>query len=52
MKTALTSPPASSIDRQRTATHPWLEWGVAFFATWFVVGLYLDGWAHIYQNCA
>jgi len=23
-----------------------LEWGVALFSTWFVTGLYLDGWAH------
>jgi hypothetical protein len=49
MKTNLTSSTASSIDRQRAAAPPWFEWGVAFFATWFVVGLYLDGWAHIYE---
>ena len=49
MKTSLTSLTASSIDQHHTAAHPWFEWGVAFFATWFVVGLYLDGWAHIYE---
>ncbi len=25
----------------------WLEWMVTFFSTWLVVGVYLDGWAHI-----
>src|SRR5687768_5865966 len=49
MKTSLTSPTASRVDQHSTAAHPWFEWGVAFFATWFVVGLYLDGWAHIYE---
>src|SRR5688500_15625106 len=49
MKTNLTSSTASSIDRQRAAVPPWFEWGVAFFATWFVVGLYLGGWAHIHD---
>ena len=28
------------------AARPWFEWSVAFFSTWFVIGLYLDGWAH------
>ena len=49
MKTSLTSSTASRAQRQRAAAHPWFEWGVALFATWFVVGLYLDGWAHIYE---
>src|SRR6266851_4175154 len=28
------------------SARPWFEWSVAFFSTWFVIGLYLDGWAH------
>lgn len=39
---------------QTTATAPtsrpaasWLEWSVTIFSTWLVVGVYLDGWAHI-----
>ena len=35
--------------RQRASAHPWLEWAVAFFSTWFVVGLYFDGWAHTHR---
>jgi hypothetical protein len=31
---------------QKVAARPWLDWGVALFSTWFVTGLYLDGWAH------
>ncbi len=49
MKTNLISTTASSTDRQDTSAHPWFEWAVAFFSTWFVVGLYLDGWAHTHQ---
>jgi hypothetical protein len=49
MKTNLISTTASSTDRQDTSAHPWFEWAVAFFSTCFVVGLYLDGWAHTHQ---
>src|SRR5260370_38281037 len=28
------------------SARPWFEWSVAFFSTWFVIGLYLAGWAH------
>jgi hypothetical protein len=49
MKTGFISPRASDIQGQRVSAHPWFEWAVAFFATWFVVGLYLDGWAHIHD---
>ncbi|GHO49691.1 hypothetical protein [Ktedonospora formicarum] len=30
----------------RANVRPWFEWSIAFFSTWFVLGLYLDGWAH------
>ena len=46
MKTSFISSTASGAQRQRLSAHPWFEWAVAFFSTWFVVGLYLDGWAH------
>ena len=49
MKTNLTSSTASRVDLQSTSARPWLEWGVALFSTWFVVGVYLDGWAHIHS---
>src|SRR6266508_5371604 len=49
MKTSLTSPTASRVDRQRASEHPWFEWAVALFSAWFVVGLYLDGWAHVHH---
>src|SRR5262245_15011971 len=50
MKTNLMSTAASRIDRESSSAHPWFEWAVAFFSTWFVVGLYLDGWAHTHQR--
>jgi hypothetical protein len=37
----------SPTDSQGRPARRWLERGVALFSTWFVVGLYLDGWAHI-----
>src|SRR5437867_1359088 len=49
MKTGLISSTASGAQRQRASAHPWFEWAVAFFSTWFVVGLYLDGWAHTHR---
>jgi hypothetical protein len=49
MKTSLIPLTASDTQRQRASVHPWFEWAVAFFSTWFVVGLYLDGWAHTHQ---
>ncbi len=49
MKTSLISSTASRVHRQSASIHPWFEWAVAFFSTWFVVGLYLDGWAHTHQ---
>jgi len=49
MKTNLISTTGSSIARHDMSAHPWFEWAVAFFSTWFVVGLYLDGWAHTHQ---
>ena len=49
MKTNLISTTGSRVDWQRSSARPWLEWGVAFFSTWFVVGLYLDGWAHVHR---
>jgi hypothetical protein len=49
MKMNLISTTASGMERQDTSVHPWFEWAVAFFSTWFVVGLYLDGWAHTHQ---
>jgi len=49
MKTGLISSTASGAQRQRASAHPWFEWAVAFFSTWFVIGLYLDGWAHTHK---
>jgi hypothetical protein len=49
MKTNLISTTTSRVDLQSSSARPWFEWTVAFFSTWFVVGLYLDGWAHIHQ---
>jgi hypothetical protein len=49
MKTNLISTTGSTVDWQRSSARPWFEWAVAFFSTWFVVGLYLDGWAHIHE---
>jgi hypothetical protein len=49
MKTSLISSSASRIQRQGASVYPWFEWAVAFFATWFVIGSYADGWAHTHR---
>jgi len=49
MKTNLISTTTSRVDLQSSSARPRFEWAVAFFSTWFVVGLYLDGWAHTHR---
>src|SRR5215813_7543686 len=49
MKTTVISSTTSRVQPQGASIHPWFEWAVAFFATWFVIGSYLDGWAHTHR---